>query len=429
MNKKRLPRFIQRARETRSVYFNQTPYVPSLNTASGETVTPQTALTFTAVFSAINVIATDTASLPINVMQRVDGIDVPAPEKPQQRLLHVSPNSDMNAFRYRQATMGHVLGWGRGVSRIHRDGFGSPIALELLAPQTTRPKRNKTGQLYYEVEDGRKPALLPEDVLHIAGLGFDGIDGYSPIVMAREAVGLGKGAEVFGASFFGNGAMAGGYLKTPKKLSDTAAKNLRRTFNNRHQGARHAHQLGILEEGLEYVSNQISPEASQFLQTRQFQVLEIARMFRLPPHKIGDYSQAHLANLEESNLDYLQTTLLGWIIAIEAEYNLKLFSQAERDAGYHIRHDFTNLMRANAIARGQYWQLMKNAGVACSDTIAAREGLPLPGTANGGQIYTIQSQYIPAQLSGKVKPILPVSPPDEPDAVADPTVPSRKPLP
>jgi HK97 family phage portal protein len=380
-------------------------YGSSLTTPvlSGIVVTPQTAMQFMAVYSAINTISTDVAKLPRRVMEHdANGSETATAKHPNYKLFR-RPNPEMNGFRYFQTCMGHTLGWGNHYSEIVRNGEGQATALWPMNPGTTKPRRDeRTKALYYEDTNTGK-RYLPENILHFAGLGFDGIQGYSPITNGRQAVGLGIAAEQFGASFFGNGAVPRGLLKHAKRLSEVAAKRLRESWELVHGGTTNANRLAVLEDGLEWVDTQIAPEAAQFLATRMFQVIEICRMFNIPPHKLMDYSQAHLANVEESNQDYLDSTLSGWLATIEEEINAKLFFEDELER-YSCQHDIRRLLRANTSARTAFYQSLKQVGAINADTIAGLEGLPIPGKENGGNLYLVQSQNIPQQNAGKPQP-------------------------
>lgn len=421
--RKRMPRFTRPPREARAQNL-AAGYIPAISTLAGITVTPQTALNFTAVFCAINVLSRDLASLPIGVFQLMPGgTEKPRPDHRAHRLLRHRPNSEQNPHRYRLHGWGHTHGWGNSYSEIVRDRRGELESIWPLDPRTTEPARTTDKKLIYSSDSGRE-LFLPEDVIHIAGLGYDGIRGYCPVTLAEEAIGLGIGAQEFGSSFFGNGATESGVLEVPKRLTEVAQKNLRNSIEREHQGTRRAHRVMILEEGTKWVKNQVPPDAAQFLGTRAFQVIEIARMWNLPPHKLGDYSQSHLANIEESNLDYLQTTILGWVVAAEAEYNAKLFSEEEQLAGYCVKHDMTALMRGNMQARGEYYRNLRNLGVMNATQIATREGLnPIP-KAEGGDKRIVQGQYVLLADVGKVAattPGLPAPQPTvDPDAVAEP---------
>lgn len=391
--------------------------VPAAPVLSGTYVTPETALSLASVYAAVNVISRDMASMPRNVYRKLPGGGRVIDEShPVNALLRVSPNGEIGAYRWMQTSMSHVLTRGNGYSEIVRDKrTGEPRELHILHPSKTVPKRTEGGRLYYELNDGItgqsgvSKKIDFENVLHLAGMGFNGIQGFSPITVARQTIGLGIAAEQFGASFFGNSAIASGFLKHPGKLSELALNNLRRTFNQIHQGSQSAHQFGILEQGMDWVSNQISPEDGQFIETRTFQVKDIARLYGLPPHKIGDYSESHLANVEEANLDYITMTLFGWVCMVEDESNLKLLTAEDRQT-HEIGVDMSALTRGNLKARSEYNNIMRNMGCYSADDILLREGQNPIGPAKGGDKYIVQSQYMPLDQVGRQ----PVAPPSKP---------------
>ncbi len=398
------------APEERSAWSGMTAFLPS-PVMSGIAVTPETALTFTANFAAINVLSTDIASFPFEVCRKLStGGHKPILTDPRYDIVCWEPNEDTTSIRYRAAQMGHVLSWGNSYSEIERLGNGMPAALHLLSPRPseTRPDRTKSGALVYLTDGGRGPTLPAEDVIHIGGLGWDGLVGYSPVAMARQAIGLGLAAEQFGAAFFGNGSTPKGALKTPNKMSPEAMQRLRTQWEAVHQGTVNSNRVAILEQGLEWQGISVSPEDAQFLLTRKFQVLEIARLYNLPPHKLGDYEHAHFANIEEANLDYLNTTLRRWLVAIEQEYNRKFFTVGERRRGLHVRHDMSVLMRANMAARTVRNQAMRNGGALSADDWRAEEGLNPIGPDKGGDLYVMQGQYVPLDMIGKEAPVAPL---------------------
>lgn len=375
---------------------------------SGIIVTPQTALNFTSVFAAINVIATDIASMPLRVMRRLpDGGKVEDRDFYLYDLLRHSPNPLMNANRYRKAMMGHVLGWGNSYSVIRRNEWdGSVKRLEFLAPGTTQVKQDAYKRVYYESrcdQGGDVERFVPDNVLHMAGLGYDGMTGYSPLMLARQAVGLGIAAEEFGASFFGNGAIPKGIIKLKGAMSSTAKNNLRESLGSVHQGVANASRTMILEEDMDWQDTQIAPDDAQFLATREFQRVEIAAIFSLPPHKIGDYSNAHITGVEEANENYMMTTLLGWIEGLEAEYNLKLLTAEERKT-HVIEHDMDNYKRGNMTARADYFSKMRLAGVVSGDEIRTKEGFNPVGNAQGGSKILVPLNYTTLEKIGDIAP-------------------------
>ena len=379
-------------------------YVPAAPVLSGTFITPETALGITAVYAAINVVSRDIAVLPRNVVKMLpNGGTVVDPTVKAHDLISRQPNDDIDSFRWMQTSMSHTLSRGNSFSEIVRDGDGFPVALELLHPSKTLVKRTdpgegKRGRLYYELDNKRK--LAPENVLHFAGMGFNGLIGFSPLTVCRQTIGLAMGAEQWGASYFGNGVRTSGWLKLARKMNEAALNNLRKTFNQIHQGSQSAHQIGILEEGTDFVPAQISAEDSQFLQTRQFQVKDIARIYSVPPNKIGDYSDAHLANVEQANIDYVATTLLGWVVMLEAQMTMKLLT-VEQQKTHRVAIDMSMLLRGDIAARMNRIQVMRNTGAWSVNQILISEGQNPISPEEGGDIHLVQGQYIPLDQVGK----------------------------
>ena len=339
--------------------------------SSGITVTEKSALTLVAAFACQNVLATDLSFLPVCLFrERKSGGRDEVKDHSTYPLLKYSPDGETTPMRARTSWYGHLYGWGNGYKEIVRDGSGDPVSFHSLEPSTTEPKRRKRDQrLYYSIDNGRD-TLLPENVLHIAGLGYDGLVGYSPVRMARQAIGMGLAAETFGAALFGNGSNARGVLEVPDTLTDESFARLRDSFERVHQGPANAHRVAILEQGAKWTQTSINPEDAQFLLTRAFQVIEICRLYQVPPHKVMDFSQAHMNNVEATNLDYTITTILPWCVATEQEYNLKLLTRAERNKGYSFEHGLTALLRGDLKAQGEWYQKLRDLGVYTPNRIA-----------------------------------------------------------
>lgn len=397
---------------------------------AGIAVDPQSALSLTAYYAGVRVISEDTASLPVAVFRRkksggstlIDdhSITVRFARSPD------GPANEMSSMRWREAWIAHCLGWGNGYAEVEWTADGQDVlGMHLMHPDKVRPIRDDNKRLFYEDRSrpgGAAATKIPAaDVLHLAGLGFNGLIGYSPVQLAKEAIGLGRAAEQYGAKLFVNGAMPGGFLKSPGRLKPEAVANLRDSWNAVHQGGANAHKVAILEEGLEWVATTINPEDAQFLATRQFQVVEIARMLRLPPHKIGDYSQAHLANIEASNLDYLMTCLRPWCVRIEQCLDLKLLSDKESRMGYYIRHDIRALLRASIKDRALYYKSMFEFGMSPNEIFELEDMNPIPDTDGGNlrfrSVNSTPLAGIPGPGGGKALP-------DEPAAPAQPNAPS-----
>jgi len=350
-------------------------------TLSGEIVNNNNAMALSTVFACINNISTDVAKLPIKVFQKKDGVRREVSDHPLRRILDKQPNPKMTSMDFRQSITAHCLGYGNGYSFISKRLDGSVAWLSPLTPNRTTPKQDESGEMYYEVttEKGVKDNIIADRVLHVHGLGFDGLLGYNVIQQARESLGLAKATEKFGASYFGNGTVPGGFLEHPSNLTDPAKQSLIKSMEKRHQGAENAHRITVLEEGMKFNQNTIPPEESQFLQTRQFSIPEICRWFRMQPHKVADLTRATFSNIEEQSLEYVTDTLTPWLRRWEQAIWCKLLTDQEREDGYYVEHIVEGLLRGNIQARYAAYQIAignnNNPGFMTINEIRERENL------------------------------------------------------
>ena len=282
--------------------------------SSGKTINPNTGLTFTAVYAAIRVLAESIASLPLKVYRRDGSASNTAQSHPIYTLLHDTPSNEQSSYSWRETIMGHVLTYGNGYSEIIRNGAGLPVAIFPIRPDRVQITRIDERIAYvYTGEGNQQRAISADDVIHIAGLGFDGLQGYSPIRLFREAIGMGLAAEEFGASFFGNAARPSGVLSHPGQLSTEAAGRLRDSWGWMHRGSHKAGKVAILEEGMRWDHLSIPPDDAQFLESRTFQVREIARIYRVPPHLLADLEGgASFASIEQMSMDFVRYSLRPW---------------------------------------------------------------------------------------------------------------------
>lgn len=387
-----MPRFVRQAARQR--YSAPTP--PNWwqsgmgfgHTTAGVAINAHNAITLPAFMACVRVIAEDIASLPIQVFKkRKSGGTQLVEDHDISWRFRRSPDGDareMSSLQWREAWYTHCLTRGNGYAEVEWTKDGQELlGLHLSDPDRTHEDRDtQTGKLWYRL-DGQTERVRAVNMLHLAMPGFNGITGWSPVALLREAIGLGKAAELFGASFFGNGAVPKGMLKYPGKLSPEAKTNLRASWDQIHGGSGQANKTAILEQGLDWVNTQVTPDEGQFTATRQFQVLEVARIFRVPPHKIGDYSQSHLSNIEASNLDYLMTVLRPWCLRVEQCLDLKLLTDKEARLGYYVRHDLRALLRASIKDRALYYQTMFELGMS-ADEIRELEDLNPIGEPDGG---------------------------------------------
>jgi HK97 family phage portal protein len=397
-------------------------------TTTGVAVSEHTALTYSAIWAAVSVIASQVASLPLILYKRLPtGGKERLLRHPLYRLLHDEPNSEMTALVFRETLQAHVLLWGNAYAEIERDGSGRPVALWPLPPDRVTPYRESAGlRLRYRVRSadvtGRDVLFDPIDMLHIPGLGYDGTCGYSVIGKARESIGLGLAAERFGGTFFGNGSTFGGVLEHPKQLGEIAQKNLRQAIEARHQGVDRAHRFLILEEGMQYKRTGIPPNDAQFIETRKFQIADVCRWFNIPPHKLRDLERATFSNIEQQSIEFVTDTLRPWLVRWEQELNRKLVAPTERNIQF-AEHLVDGLLRGDIASRYAAYAVGRQWGWLSADDVREKENMnPLPD--GSGQQYLVPLNMVPAGRMDEVidKQVAPAPPPPAP---APPPVPEE----
>jgi len=371
---------------------------PMGGTLSGQAVNERTAMTVTAVYACVRILAEAIAGLPLHVYRYQDGGGkARAPDHPLFLLLHDAPNPEMTSFVFRETLMAHLLLWGNAYAQIIRDGNGRVLEIYPLLPNRMKVDRDAAGRIVYEYRkgDGSPVLLRREDVLHIPGLGFDGLIGYSSIAMAKNAVGLALATEEFGATFFSNGANPGGVLESPGVISDP--ERLKESWHSQFSGAR-AHSIAVLEEGLKYHSIGIPPDQAQFLETRKFQITEIARIFRVPPHMLADLERATFSNIEHQSLEFVKFTLGPWVSRWEQGLMQALLLPGEKRA-YFIRFNLDGLLRGDYKSRMDgYATGIQNGFLSPDDVRGLEEMNPIPGGA--GSRYYFNGNMIPIELAG-----------------------------
>ena len=306
-------------------------------TTSGKTVTERSAMQMTAVYSCVRILSEAVAGLPLHMYRYTsDGGKEKAIDHPLYHILHDEPNPEMSSFVFRETLMTHLLLWGNAYAQIIRNGRGEILSLYPLMPSKMTVDRDKNGKLYYSYQHSAEEAntlknttvrLNPSDVLHIPGLGFDGLVGYSPIAMAKNAIGMAIACEEYGAKFFSNGASPGGVLEHPGTIKDP--QRVRESWNAAYQGSANSHRVAVLEEGMKFQPIGIAPNEAQFLETRKFQINEIARIFRVPPHMVGDLEKSSFSNIEQQSLEFVKYTLDPWVIRWEQSIMRSLLSPEE----------------------------------------------------------------------------------------------------
>ena len=366
-------------------------------TTSGKPVNERTAMQTTAVYACVRILAEAVASLPLHVYEyQDDGGKKLVHEHPLYYLLHDEPNPEMTSFVFRETLMSHLLIWGNAYAQIIRDGAGRVLGLYPLLPDKMEVQRDDRGNIYYVYSrnSDENPMfkeygnikLKAEDVLHIPGLGFDGLIGYSPIAMAKNAVGMTLACEEYGASFFANGANPGGVLEHPGVLKDPS--KVRESWNSVYRGVNNAHKIAVLEEGMKYQQIGIPPEEAQFLETRKFQINEIARLYRIPPHMVGDLDKSSFSNIEQQSLEFVKYTLDPWVIRWEQSLQRSLLLPGDKGK-YFIKLNVDGLLRGDYQSRMNGYAVGRQNGWFSANDIREMENMnPIPDE-EGGNLYLV----------------------------------------
>ena len=376
-------------------------------TTSGKAVTERSAMQMTAVYSCVRILSEAVAGLPLHLYKYTDiGGKAMALDHPLYHLLHDEPNPEMSSFVFRETLMTHLLLWGNAYAQIIRNGKNEIVALYPLMPNKMSVDRDENGRLYYTYYRGSDEAiknkefavtLQSSDVLHIPGLGFDGLVGYSPIAMAKNAIGMAIACEEYGAKFFANGAAPGGVLEHPGTIKDP--QRVRESWQSTFGGSGNANKIAVLEEGMKYTPIGISPEQAQFLETRKFQINEIARIFRVPPHMVGDLEKSSFSNIEQQSLEFVKYTLDPWVIRWEQSIQRSLLSRDEK-AVYFVKFNLEGLLRGDYQSRMNGYAIGRQNGWMSANDIRELENLDRIPAEDGGDLYLINGNMLPLKNAG-----------------------------
>ena len=378
--------------------------------SSGKVVNEKTAMQMTAVYSCVRILSEAIAGLPLFVYKYGDdGSKDKYLDHPLWRVLHDEPNPEMTSFVFRETMMNHLLLTGNAYAQIIRNARGDVVALYPLMPDRMTVDRDSQGRLYYRYRkssddppevSGNKPndvVLAPSDVIHILGLGFDGLVGYSPIAMAKNAVGLAIAAEEYGAKFFANGAAPGGVLEHPGTIKDP--ERIRQSWQSTFGGSNNSNKIAVLEEGLKYTPIAISPEQAQFLETRKFQINEIARIFRVPPHMLADLEKSSFSNIEQQSLEFVKYTLDPWVIRWEQAMNKSLLLESEKKDVF-TKFNVDGLLRGDYASRMTGYATARQNGWMSANDIRQLENLDRIPEELGGDLYLINGAMTKLQDAG-----------------------------
>jgi HK97 family phage portal protein len=379
--------------------------------AAGVAVTHSAALRISAVFRGVNLISTTVGKLPLFVQQRTgDANDKQRDtDHPAYSLCRRKPNPYHSALTFRQTLTAHAILSGNGYAYIDRDGAGRPVALLPLLPDRTYPIR-VAGELSYVTDTNGSQTLLPAvDVIHIRGLGFDGLTGYSVFRLASDDFGLSIAQTKFAGKFFSNAATPRVLIEVPGELSDTAYKRLQDSWTRMQQGLENAHKTAILEQAAKATPLSISAKDSQLQESRKFDLVSIANWLGLPVHKIGGEGRTAYASLEQENQSFLDEAIDPWLCAWETELFDKLLTERQKSEDSHeIEFERKALLRTDVSARGEFYQKSVGAPFMTRNEARSRENLsPIDG---GDEILT------PLNMAAGAEPPEPDAKPPERNA-------------
>ena len=376
---------------------------------SGEKVDEQSAMQISTVYACVRLLAETVAALPLHLYRYTDdgkGKES-AFEHPLYRILYRQPNDEMSSFIWRETMMTHLLLWGNAYSQIIRDGRNNVLGLYPLLPENVEVDRDEQGQLYYiyhaytdEVpgEQNQDIYFRKDEILHIPGLGFNGLVGFSPIAMMKNSLGTTLAVEKYGASFFKNGAQPSGVLEHPGVLKDP--QKIRDNWTAVYGGPNNAHRVAVLEEGMAYKAISLPPEDSQFLSTRQFGVEEICRIFRVPPHMVQSLEHATFSNIEHQSIDFVVHTLTPWLVRFEQAIIKDLLLEEEQDVLFP-KFNVDGLLRGDYQSRMNGYATGISNGFLSPNDIHRLENMDLIPAEEGGDDYYLNGGYVKLRDAGK----------------------------
>ena len=376
-------------------------------TSSGKIVNERSAMQMTAVYACVRILSEAIAGLPLHMYRyREDGGKEKAIDHPLYLLLHDEPNPEMSSFVFRETLMTHLLLYGNAYAQIIRNGKDEIIGLYPLMANKMTVNRDTDGRLYYQYQRSSDEAqtmkgdtviLSQSDVLHIPGLGFDGLVGYSPIAMAKNAIGLAIATEEYGSKFFANGAAPSGVLEHPGTIKDPS--KVRESWQQTFGGSANSNKIAVLEEGMKYTPISISPEQAQFLETRKFQINEIARIFRVPPHMVGDLEKSSFSNIEQQSLEFVKYTLDPWVVRWEQSIQRSLLTADEKKT-YFVKFNVEGLLRGDYQSRMNGYATARQNGWMSANDIRELENLDRIPKEDGGDLYLVNGNMLPLSQAG-----------------------------
>ena len=375
---------------------------------SGEQVDEKSAMQIATVYACVRLLADSVAQLPLHLFRVVgeDGQEK-AKDHPLYNILYRQPNPEMTDFSFKEVLMTHLLLWGNAYVQIIRDGKNNVLGLYPLLPENVEIDRDARGNLYYiyhaytDETPGEKNKDLyfrRDEILHVPGLGFNGLIGFSPIAMMKNSLGSTLAVEKYGSAFFKNGAQPSGVLEHPGVLKNP--EKIRQNWSDVYGGANNAHKVAVLEEGMSYKAISLPPEDSQFLSTRQFGVEEICRIFRVPPHMVQDLQRATFNNIEHLAIEFVMHTLMPWLVRIEQAIIKDVLIDEEKNE-FFPKFNVDGLMRGDYKSRMEGYAVAITNGIMSVNDVRKLEDLDPLDENEGGDLHLINGSYTRLSDAGK----------------------------
>lgn len=345
-------------------------------TASGISVTEEKSLAVSSVFACVKVVSETMAQMDLEVVERVGKTNKVNTNHPNYWLLHAAPSPYYNRFEWVQGMMAYALLWGNAYSKIVRDRFATAKEFKILPAWEVTPKLTERGKLYYEWQskDGVE-IILAEDMIHLKNLGTNGFVGMSPIEIQRENLGIELAKMNHDGAFYQNGAKASGVLMTPGNMGSKERNNLETSFEKANSGSKNRFKTIILEEGVKYQQLTIPQNDAQFLESKKFSQSEIAGWFRVPPHMIGNLTDANYSNVDAQDRNFAKTCIVPWVERLQQELDRKLFFDAERGR-LRTQFNLDDLIKGDMKTRYEAYQLGISAGFIKPIWATEAEGWP-----------------------------------------------------
>ena len=389
-------------------------------TLAGVAITPDTAVTVSAVWACLRYLSQTVAVLPWHAM--LDGPRGPEvrSSNPVDYLIYKRPNPEWSSFQFRETLTHWALRWGNGYAEIERDVTGRPLALWPIHPERVEVCRDPdSGQLFYEVNNGAITVEVPvADMFHIRGFG-EGPVGVNVIQYAAQSLGWAKAAQLFGASFFGNGANVAGVVSMKKGLKPGGMAKMRAELDQLYKGPRNANKTAIIDEDATWQKIGLDAEETQLVEVHQYLIEEICRWFGVPPHKVMHLLRATFSNIEHQAIEVVVDSVSPWVKRFEDEADFKLFGTNRR--GLYTKMNMRALMRGDQKTRGEYYKMMREIGAYNVNKILTLEDENTIGPI--GEKYTMQQGYTTLERIGEEpdvtpEPVIPQDGETEPDATA-----------